>query len=581
MVHVSRLIPLLAAGALPAAGAVDPPQVAFKQFPGDRQAIVRLDEAGRDVVELTRGKPTPSEFGSFSWSPDGSRLVYASDGIVGGDLYSLRADGGELGRLTSDGGNDNPAWSPNGERIAYVHTERVRLPSGLFRLDAEISLVSAAGGDRRRLTNDAGQKYAPQWSPDGSRIVYSRLGPGSNFGTFVIEAASGRRLLATPGNRGAWSPDGTRLAIETDRGIDVLAADGTRRRTVARRSALEPRWSPDGTRLAFVRRQCVASLKGICSTMFSSVYDVGAVGGAERRLTGPISQGAGSEVRGIPSDDSDDPAWWPGGSKLFFRRQARAHVMNADGTCERPFGPPTLLLGRPHWRPGSSPPSAALRCADLRVRATSLRLLYGRRDTPRVRIVVENDGNQTATGILLTLRVADRHGRVRARVGSCRGAAFVRCALPPIAPGRARQLVVETPGTRRPAFRLYAAAVAREFDSDATQNSSTAYAYILDCDIVGTLGSDRLEGTPRHDTICGLTGADVIAARGGNDRIEGGAGADTIRPGSGRDVVAGGEGRERIYARDGQRDVIDCGPYLDTVYADRADRVVRCERVSR
>jgi Tol biopolymer transport system component len=254
MGHLSRLILLLAAGVLPAAGPANPAQVAFKQFPGDRQAIVVLDEAGSDAVELTRGKPTPSEFGSFSWSPDGSRLVYASEGVVGGDLYGLRADGAELARLTSDGGNDNPAWSPSGERIAYVHTERVRLPSGLFRLDAEIWLVSAAGGDRQRLTNDAGQKYAPQWSPDGSRIVYSRLGPGSQFGTFVIEAASGRRLLAAPGNRGAWSPDGTRLAVETDSGIDVLAADGTRRRTVARRRALEPRWSPDGTRLAFVRR---------------------------------------------------------------------------------------------------------------------------------------------------------------------------------------------------------------------------------------------------------------------------------------------------------------------------------------
>ena len=123
--RASRFLVLLAAGALPAAGAATPPQVAFKQFPGDRQAIVVVDEAGRDAVELTRGKPTPSEFGSFSWSPDGSRLVYASEGLVGGDLYSVGADGGGLARLTADGGQRRSRLVSR--RRAHRETSRVWL----------------------------------------------------------------------------------------------------------------------------------------------------------------------------------------------------------------------------------------------------------------------------------------------------------------------------------------------------------------------------------------------------------------------------------------------------------------------
>jgi Tol biopolymer transport system component len=578
--RASRFLVFLAAGALPAAGAANPPQVAFKQFPGERQAIVVLDEAGRDAVELTRGKPTPSEFGSFSWSPDGSRLVYASQGLVGGDLYSLGADGSGLARLTADGGNDDPAWSPDGARIAYVHTERVRQSSGVFRLDAEVWLVNVGGGGLRRLTTDAGQKYGPQWSPEGSRILYLRLGQRPQLQTFVLDAATGRRLLVTNG-AAAWSPDGARLAVQTGGGIDVLEADGTGRRTVARRGAAGPRWSPDGRRIAFVRSACVSYLKGICGTRLSSVYDVGAGGQGERRLTGSISRGAGSHVRGVPSDDSSEPVWWPGGAKLFLRRGPQAHVMNADGTCEQQFGPRTLLLGSPKWRPGSNPGVTAAPCTDLRVRAESARPFYGRRDVARVRVVVENDGNETATKVDLTLRVAHGPGRLRHPMRSCTGATIVRCDLAPLRAGASTQLLVRVSNTRPLGFELAVSAAAGELEAETTQNSTRAIVTVLACDVVGTLGADRLSGTLRRDTICGLPGADVIVARAGDDTISGGSGPDAIRPGAGRDVVSGDEGRDRIDARDGQRDAIDCGPSLDTVFADELDRLVGCERVRR
>ena len=368
-------------------------------------------------------------------------------------------------------------------------------------------------------------------------------------------------------------------AVQSTGGIDVIETDGSRRRSVAKGVAQEPRWSPDGSRIVFSRWHCTAGLRGMCGDNLASIYVVGADGRAERRLTGPLGGGPYSRLEGHSYDHSSEPVWWPDGSRLFFRRDDKGHVMNEDGTCEQPFGPRTLVLSRPAWRPGSSPSLPPLRCVDLRVRAGSLRPFYGKRDNPRIEVVVENDGNQTATGVMLTLRVLQ--GRAWPPLKSCRGTAVVRCDLTPLAPGASTRVVVGASNPRRASFRLVASAAARELDSDKNQNTWEATVSVSDCDVVGTWSADRLVGTRRRDTICGLPGPDVIVAGAGNDTVIAGAGADTIRPGPGRDVVSGGDGRDKIHSRDGQRDLIDCGLYLDTVYADRRDRLVDCERVRR
>jgi RTX calcium-binding nonapeptide repeat (4 copies) len=126
------------------------------------------------------------------------------------------------------------------------------------------------------------------------------------------------------------------------------------------------------------------------------------------------------------------------------------------------------------------------------------------------------------------------------------------------------------------------------------------------CRFEGTAGNDVLTGTPYHDIMRGLAGDDRISGGAGSDRIEGnggndviaagagdnavfgGSGNDTITAGAGRDLIVGGPGRDtiaagagndRIEARDGFRDVIDCGPGTDTAEVDRLDVVRNCEHV--
>jgi Ca2+-binding RTX toxin-like protein len=117
--------------------------------------------------------------------------------------------------------------------------------------------------------------------------------------------------------------------------------------------------------------------------------------------------------------------------------------------------------------------------------------------------------------------------------------------------------------------------------------------------VVGTQDGDELRGTARADRVEGLGGDDYIYGLGGDDSLVGGSGHDEIdggsgddlllggpgndllRGGSGSDSARGGKGRDFLNIRSAEGDVASCGPGLDTVRADRLDRVGSdCERRS-
>ena len=88
----------------------------------------------------------------------------------------------------------------------------------------------------------------------------------------------------------------------------------------------------------------------------------------------------------------------------------------------------------------------------------------------------------------------------------------------------------------------------------------------------GTKRRDHLIGTPYADHLSGRRGADVLEGRGGADHLTGGAGRDRLDGGTGNDVLD---------ARDGEHDIVRCGPGKDRATVDRADSVRSCERVAR
>lgn len=178
-----------------------------------------------------------------AWSPDGSRIAFASDrGGNDFEIWTMNADGSGQTRVTfelSDAGA--PAWSPDGTRIAY-HAG----PDG----DEDVVVMNADGTGRLVVAGGVGNSQAlPVWSPDGSRIVFQdELVAGLSS---VAPSGTGRAPFLSDAAQPDFSPDGTRLAVRRNLGVVILNADGTGGFQVSPGPGVRPAWSPDGTRLVY------------------------------------------------------------------------------------------------------------------------------------------------------------------------------------------------------------------------------------------------------------------------------------------------------------------------------------------
>lgn len=166
------------------------------------------------------------------------------------DIVTMRPDGSDRRRLTDSGVNVEPAWSPDGTRIAFI-------------CDEDICVMDADGSDIRRLTVLPTGEHQPAWSPDGKYIVFSRRDLPRGFDTsskiFKIRADGSEevRLTDFPSSDPQWSPHGNRIVFTRGKngteGIWTMRPDGTDvRRLFDRRYSRfdSPSWSPNGRRIA-------------------------------------------------------------------------------------------------------------------------------------------------------------------------------------------------------------------------------------------------------------------------------------------------------------------------------------------
>jgi len=191
-----------------------------------------------------------------AWSPDGTRLAFATSRTGDHDIYVVNADGTGLRQLTVDplpatNRDYAPAWSPDGARIAFSSDRSGSMQLWTMRAD---------GGDARQVTTAATSRaYEPSWSPDGTRLVFRRvtlLPAGGATTELAIVNANGTGLVELPlaGTEAwpSWSPDGTRIAFSsnlptTDTRLYTIAPDGSRLTEIAGRAArgyhaTHPRW---------------------------------------------------------------------------------------------------------------------------------------------------------------------------------------------------------------------------------------------------------------------------------------------------------------------------------------------------
>jgi len=196
-----------------------------------------------------------------AWSPDGARIAFVSNGI-GADLWVMNADGSGLAPLLPADSSiidEFPDWSPDGTKIAFTSNRNPGAGSDIF-------VVNADGSGLRQVTTLGSDTNHPAWSPDGAKIAFDSNYDGTVIHVRVINAdGSGLVNLTSSGpeaegwpradykTRPAWSPDGTRIVFLAASQIWVMNADGSGKvRLVGSPASESPTWSGDGTKIVFV-----------------------------------------------------------------------------------------------------------------------------------------------------------------------------------------------------------------------------------------------------------------------------------------------------------------------------------------
>lgn len=120
------------------------------------------------------------------WSPDGSKIAFASDRDGYVDIYVMNADGSNVTQLTyiPDVSKRRIAWSPDGSKIMFISISP-RDPV-TFEIHFDIYVMNADGSNLTQLTDDFGMNENPAWSPDGSRIAFTS-NPDGDGEIYVID----------------------------------------------------------------------------------------------------------------------------------------------------------------------------------------------------------------------------------------------------------------------------------------------------------------------------------------------------------------------------------------------------------
>jgi TolB protein len=250
------------------------------------------------------------------------------------ELYVADSDGANRVRiLASPLPIMSPAWSPDGEWLAYVSFER--------RVSA-VFVQHRRTGKKSMVSARAGINGAPSYSPDGKKLAITLSGSNGNLDIYLLELVNGKltRLTDDPGidTEAVFTPDGTGVYFTSDRSgnpqiyrLTLGSSERPKRITFSGSYNARPRVSPDGKQLALL-------------TLADGAYRIGVqdLGNGTLQV---LSKGRQEE----------SPSFAPNGAMLIFagreRGQGVLQTVSVDGQTSARLDADAGEVREPVWGP--------------------------------------------------------------------------------------------------------------------------------------------------------------------------------------------------------------------------------------
>jgi Tol biopolymer transport system component len=279
------------------------------------------------------------------------------------DIWMMKADGTGQANITNTPGSNgrlsekDPAWSPDGTKIAFVTKDRNGFGPFVYTMNADGSGVTLLLGD---IFSNASYGQ-PDWSPDGSSLVYSKETVGDWHiwrakadGTQQTQLTYDPACCVPADHRDPnWSPDGTEIEYrDYQDGEHLMNADGSNQRLASAFPARDAQWSPDASRVVYADD---------CCSLFT----------ARRDFSNPTQVNETSDGAQQPDFSPDGTKIVFGGSPDYFMQPFHIHETDVAGTADtaltsgadtwdqQPDWQPLPITGYPRPR-GASPMRIAL-----------------------------------------------------------------------------------------------------------------------------------------------------------------------------------------------------------------------------
>jgi Tol biopolymer transport system component len=233
-----------------------PPSLRSPAWAPDGKAVVyeKVDYTRRPQNQLLYSWDPQYEFRYTdvfpSFSKDGVLLITSKD--LDSSIVTMNADGGDRKTIfqTVQGAAFAPSWSPDGKRIAFGYGGFLQ---GRRTAGAKLMLMNRDGSNLEELTADLPNAGFPSWSADGRQIVYRSFSANERgLRIFDLDRRTSRVLTDGIDNLPYWSPDGSRIvftrAVDNNFDIFTIKPDGTelRRLTTSAANDAHAVWSGDG-----------------------------------------------------------------------------------------------------------------------------------------------------------------------------------------------------------------------------------------------------------------------------------------------------------------------------------------------